>query len=415
MIASPLSQTLSAPLPAPGRWLTIIGIGEDGLEGLSPAARELLAQAKFVVSGARHLELLGPTKAETLQWPSPFEAGLEAIRSRRGTPVCVLASGDPFFYGVGASLAGSISPDEMTCLPAPSSLSLGAARLGWPLQDCEVISLHGRLFERIIPYLRPRAKLLVLSWDAETPRKLADLLIARSLGASRFFVLEALGGKNERLRASTAAGFASSDIAPLNLVAIEVVASPGAQFIPVTCGLPDSFYESDGQLTKREVRAATLSALAPWPGACLWDIGAGCGSVAIEWMLAHPRNRAFAIEIRADRAARIARNAVSLGVPDLEVLKGDALALMPQLPSPDAIFVGGGGAEVIDAAWSYLPSGRRFVANAVTIETQSLLAERYAQYGGDLVSLNIAHAQPIGAYQAWRPALPVVQWAVTKP
>lgn len=400
--------------PSPIRWLTIIGIGEDGLDGLSPAARWLLSQANFIVGGARHLAMLGETSAKTLQWETPFERGIDQIVARRGTPVCVLASGDPFYYGVGATLAEYIGADEMICLPAPSSLSLAAARLGWPLQDCDVISLHGRAFERIILHLRPKARLLILSWDASTPEKLAHLLVARGLGGSRLVVLEALGGPNERVLESTAEAFKPREIAALNLVAIEINVADGASFIPLTPGLPDEWFESDGQLTKREIRAVTLSALAPWPGAWLWDIGAGAGSIGIEWMLAHPRNRAIAVEVREDRVARIARNAAALGVPDLEILTGDALTLMQNLAPPDAIFVGGGGSAVIDAAWSYLPSGRRFVANAVTIETQSRLAELHTQYGGELASLNVAHPQIVGAYRSWRPAMPVVQWTVTK-
>jgi precorrin-6Y C5,15-methyltransferase (decarboxylating) len=400
--------------PAPKPWLSIVGIGEDGLEGLSPAARRILSQAPFIVGGARHLALLGPTTAETIAWPVPFERGLEMICARRGTPVCVLASGDPFYYGVGATLAEQISPDEMICVPSPSSLSLAAARLGWPLEDCAVISLHGRAFERIIPHLRPDARVLVLSWDGSTPEKLARLLVARGLGRSRLVVLEALGGQNESVIETTADAFKPRRIASLNLVAIESPASaPG--FLPLTPGLPDAWFESDGQLTKREVRAVTLSSLAPWAGARLWDIGAGAGSIAIEWMLAHPRNRAIAVELREDRAARIARNAASLGVPDLEVLTGDAIALMQNLPVPDAIFVGGGGAAVIHAAWFYLPAGRRFVVNAVTIETQALLADWHARHGGDLVSLSVARAEAVGTYRGWRAAMPVVQWAVTKP
>jgi precorrin-6B C5,15-methyltransferase / cobalt-precorrin-6B C5,C15-methyltransferase len=395
-------------------WLTIIGIGEDGLAGLSPAARQLLSQAKFVIGGARHLALLGATQAETLTWPSPFERGIAEIIARRGHPVCVIASGDPFYYGVGAVLAESVRPQEMICLPAPSSLSFAAARLGWPLQDCDIVSLHGRGFARIIPHLRPKARLLVLSWDATTPEKLAHLLVMRGLGAARLVVLEALGGPNERVRACMAETFQPWDIAALNLVAIEIGGPNGAACIPLTPGLPDTWFESDGQLTKREIRAVTLSALAPWPGARLWDIGAGSGSVAIEWQLMHPRNRAVAVELRADRAARIARNAAALGVPDLEIVTADAVAVMPDLPIPDAIFVGGGGSEVIDVAWCHLPAGRRFVVNAVTLESQALLAERQARYGGELVSLAIAQMDFIGDYRSWRPARPVVQWAVTK-
>ncbi len=396
------------------RWLTLIGIGEDGLAGLSPAARQLLSQANFIAGGARHLALLGPTKAETLAWPSPFERGIAEIAARRGTPVCVLASGDPFYYGVGATLAESIDPDEMICLPAPSSLSLAAARLGWPLQDCEVVSLHGRAFERIIPHLRPKARLLILSWDATTPEKLARFLAARGLGGSRFIVLESLGGPRERVRESKAEAFESGEVAALNLVAVEVAAAQDTLFIPLTPGLPDDWFESDGQLTKREIRAVTLSSLAPWPGALLWDIGAGAGSIGIEWMLSHPRNRAIAVEVQAGRAERVVRNAAALGVPDLDVRTGDAMTLMRKLPEPDAIFVGGGGGAVIDAAWTCLSVGRRFVANAVTIETQWLLAERQMQHGGELVSLSIAYPQNVGSYRSWRPAMPVVQWAVTK-
>jgi len=396
------------------RWLAIIGVGEDGLDGLSPAAARILAQARFVIGGARHLAMLKATVAETMAWPSPFERGVEAIKARRGAPTCVLASGDPYFYGVGATLAAHIRPEETIALPAPSSLSLAAARLGWALQDCEIVSLHGRAFERILPHLRPQAKLLVLSWDAKTPERLAKLLVARRQGDSRLIVMAALGGPRETIVETKAEAFALSAIDPLNLVAIEVRAAPDAPYVPLTPGLPDEWYESDGQLTKREIRAIALSALAPWPGARLWDVGAGSGSIAIEWMLSHPRNRAVAIEARADRAARIARNAAALGAPDLEVLNGDARALMPSLAAPDAVFVGGGGAAVIDAAWALLPAGRRLVANAVTIETQAALAERARLYGGDLLSIAVAHAEPLGSYRGWRPALPVVQWSAIK-
>ena len=349
-----------------------------------------------------------------MEWPSPFELGIEAIKARRGAPACVLASGDPFLYGVGSTLAAHIPADEMICLPAPSSLSLAAATLGWALQDCEIVSLHGRPFERIMPHLRPMAKLLVLSWDGATPEKIAKLLVARRLGASRVVAMAALGGSRQRIFEANAEEFGSPSIDPLNLVAIEIEAEPGAPYIPLTPGLPDEWYESDGQLTKREIRAVTLSALAPWPGALLWDIGAGLGSISIEWMLSHPRNRAFAIEQREDRAARIVRNAAALGAPDLVAMHGEAEALMPDLPPPDAIFVGGGGASTIDAAWNLLPPGGRFVANAVTIETQAVLAERQRRRGGDLISIAIAHGEALASHRGWRPAMPVVQWSVIK-
>lgn len=397
------------------RWLTLIGMGEDGRGGLCPAADELIAQARFIIGGARHLTLLGPTDAETMIWPSPFESGFKEIVGRRGTPVCVLASGDPFLYGVGSSLAAHVPADEMLCLPAPSSLSLAAARLGWAVQECEIVSLHGRPFARIIPHLRPKAKLLVISWDDKTPARLAQLLVERKLNGSRMVILEALGGPREKISEMRAENFDARSVNPLNLVAIEIAAEPEAACIPLTPGLPDEWFAHDGQITKREIRALTLAALAPWPGACLWDIGAGSGSIGIEWMLAHPRNRAVAVEARDDRAARIARNAAALGVPDLAIKIGRAPEAFHQLPAPDTIFIGGGGAEVIDAAYEILGSGRNLVVNAVTLETQAFVAERHALHGGRLIMIDIAQADALGGFRAWRKARPIVQWAVRKP
>lgn len=397
------------------RWLTIIGIGEDGRDGLSPAADRLIAQARFIIGGARHLALLGKTGAETMVWPSPFESGIKEILARRGTQICVLASGDPFLYGVGSLLSAHVPLEEMICLPAPSSLSLAASRLGWALQDCEIVSLHGRPFQRIIPHLRPKAKLLVISWDEKTPEKLAQLLRARRLGHSRMVILEALGGPREKISKMRAETFEARSIDPLNLVAVEIEAEPGSPYIPLTPGLPDEWFENDGQITKREIRALTLSALAPWPGARLWDIGAGSGSIGIEWMLAHPRNRAVAVEARDDRAARIARNAAALGTPDLAIMVGRAPDPFHQLPEPDAIFIGGGGGDVIDAAYKILASGRVLVVNAVTLETQSLVTDRHALHGGRLIMIDIAQADTLGGFRAWQKARPIVQWVVTKP
>lgn len=401
-------------MSAPLRWLTLIGIGEDGRDGLSPAATRLLAQARFIIGGARHLELIGKTEAETMAWPTPFADGIKGILARRGSSVCVLASGDPFLYGVGSVLSREISPDEMICLPAPSSFSLAAARRGWALQDCEIVSLHGRSFERIIPHLRPNAKLLILSWDETTPAKLASFLCKRGAGGARFAVLEALGGPRETIRNSCAADFAAADVDSLNLVAVEIPNEIAGPFIPLTPGLPDEWFETDGQITKRDVRALTLSALAPWPGAVLWDVGAGSGSVAIEWMLAHPRNRAHAIEMCEDRAQRIARNAAALGAPDLNIEIGEAPAIFTKLPQPDVIFIGGGGPQVIDAAYKFLPGGGTLVVNAVTLETQSFVTERHAQLGGRLILIDIAEVDRLGSYRSWQRARPIVQWALKK-
>jgi precorrin-6Y C5,15-methyltransferase (decarboxylating) len=402
--------------PSCGKWLSLIGIGEDGAEALSPAARTLLAQAQLIVGGARHLALAAPLAAKTMTWPSPMAAAIPEIVARRGSPVCVLASGDPFFYGAGSLLSAHVRPEEMQCLPAPSAFSLAAARLKWSLQECCLVSLHGREFERIIPALQPHAKILCLSWDETTPPRLAKLLCEKGLGPSRIIVMEAMGGPRERLRESTTQAFGMEGIDPLNLVAIEIAATAQSQILPVASGLADSWFETDGQLTKREVRAVALSSLAPRRGELLWDVGAGSGSIAIEWLLCHPANRAIAIESRADRASRITRNALSLGVPQLEIITGKAPEAFAYLPQPQAIFVGGGGGDtqLLDSAYAALPSGGRLVVNAVTIETEAELISRFKALGGGLLRIEIAHADPLGSFHGWRPALPVTQWSVTK-
>lgn len=403
---------------APGRWLSIIGIGEDGAAGLTPAAQALIAQAALVVGGQRHLDLLGGlAKGERVAWPSPMHDAFPAILARRGEPVAVVASGDPFFYGVGSLLTGLVPADEIVCLPGISAFSLAAARFGWALQDCALVTLHGRALERVLPALQPNSLVLALSWDGTTPAKLVELLVRHGFGDTRMIVCEAMGGPNERLRSTRAKDFDFDDVVPLNLIALEIPACPGARAIPLTPGLPDDWFETDGQLTKREVRAVTLAALEPHRGGLLWDIGAGSGSVGIEWMLCHPANRTIAIERDAARAGRIARNAASLGVPDLRIVEGAAPAALEDLPAPDAVFIGGGStkAGVIDAALAALPSGGRLVVNGVTIETQAELASRFKALGGDLRTIQISHADPVGGFHGMRPALPVTQWAVTKP
>ncbi len=397
-------------------WLSIIGIGEDGRDGLPHAARALLAQAGLVVGGARHLELAAPLQVETLVWPSPLSDALPAILARRGTPVCVLASGDPFFYGVGTMLASHVSADEFLCLPAPSSFSLAAARLGWSLQACRLVSVHGRELLRLIPHFHPGAKILCLTWDETTPARVATLLADRGFGASRLHVLEALGGSRERVTTHTAASYALPPGDRLNILALSVEADAGARVIPLGAGLPDEWFENDGPITKREVRAVTLAALAPRRGDHLWDIGAGSGSVAIEWALLDPANRATAIEVRSDRAARIARNAAQLGAPDIAVVVGHAPEALAGLPRPDAVFIGGGAGSsaLIDKAYAALPPGGRLVVNAVTIETQALLIGQFGLRGGDLVSMAVARADKVGPFHGWRPAMPVTQWALVK-
>jgi precorrin-6B C5,15-methyltransferase / cobalt-precorrin-6B C5,C15-methyltransferase len=399
------------------RWLAVVGVGEDGIDGLSPAARKLVAQAAFVVGGARHLALVGPLAAPTLVWPTPIEHAFGEIEDRRGEPVCVLATGDPFFFGIGTALMRRFSADEMICAPAPSAFSLVAARLGWSQQDCALISLHGRPLEAIIPHLQPGARILALSWDGTTPGKLAALLTSRGMARSIMTICEAIGGQRERIRRSLAGDFALSEIAALNTIALEVVAEPGAAILPRAAGLPDDAFEHDGQITKRDIRAITLSALAARRGELLWDVGAGSGSVAIEWMLADSANRAIAIETRDDRAAQIARNALALGTPSLSVVKGEAPATFADLPAPNAIFIGGGASApgLIECAVSALSPGGRLVVNAVTLETQAKIVNWRARWGGELVQIAIAHAEPIGRFSGWSAAKPLLQWRMTSP
>jgi precorrin-6B C5,15-methyltransferase / cobalt-precorrin-6B C5,C15-methyltransferase len=399
------------------RWLAIVGIGEDGLDGLSPAARRLIAQAALVVGGARHLKLAARAGEATLAWPSPIDDAMPAILARRGEPVCVLASGDPFFYGVGSLLMRHVAAEEMICLPAPSAFSLAAARLGWSLQDCTALSLHGRALEAIIPHLQPRARLLALSWDGATPGRLARLVAARGMGRSKLTICEAMGGANEKLRSVAAEDFAFDDVAALNTIALEVVADAGARVIPRAGGLSDALFEHDGQITKREIRAMTLAALAPRRGELLWDIGAGSGSVAIEWMLCDSANRAIAVERHPERAARIARNAAALGVPALQIVEGDAPEALAGLPRADAVFVGGGASnkDLLDHVRQALRPGGRLVVNAVTLEGQVELIRRFERDGGNLVEANISRAESVGRFHGWRPAMPVVQWIWERP
>ncbi len=403
-------------MSAPGRWLSIVGIGEDGLDGISPAARALIKQATLVIGGRRHLALIADAlTCETMAWPSPPADAFPAILARRGAAVCVVATGDPFFYGIGSLLARDVPPEEMLCIPAASSFSLAASRLGWAVQDCDLITLHGRAMERIAPHLQPRRRILALSWDASTPGRLATFLAQRGFGAARMTICEAMGGPRERLRHATADDFALEDIDPLNVIALDIGDARG-RAIPLTPGLPDAWFEHDGQLTKQDIRAVTLAALAPHPGELLWDIGAGSGAIGIEWMLTAPSNRAIAIERDPVRVERIARNAASLGTPDLSIVTGAAPAVLAALPAPGAVFIGGGVTTpgLIDAAWAALPKGGRLVANGVTLETFSVLIERIRTLGGTLKTIQIAHCDPLGGFHAMRPAMPVTQWAVTK-
>jgi precorrin-6Y C5,15-methyltransferase (decarboxylating) len=399
---------------APGQpWLTIIGIGEDGPAGLGDEAKRLIAAASVVFGGARHHALMASLiRGECLTWESPFERSIAAVTARRGSPVVVLASGDPFLYGVGATLSRSVDAMEMRTIPAPSSFSLAASRLGWPLQEVATVSLHGRPIDLIRPHLHHGRRIIALTSDQNAPRQLATLLAANGFGQSRMLVLEALGGEREHVRTCQADMFDLENIDPLNVCAVDVVAGEGARALAFAPGLDDALFEHDGQITKREIRALTLSTLAPRHGELLWDIGGGSGSIGIEWMLCDPSLRAIAIEQSSERAQRIARNAAAFGVPMLAVVEGAAPQALHALPEPDAIFVGGGGSEdgVMEAAIAALKTGGRLVANGVTLEMDAKLLALHARLGGALTRIDISRAGAIGAMTGWRPAMPVTQW-----
>jgi precorrin-6Y C5,15-methyltransferase (decarboxylating) len=414
---TPRSDAVEGGTAASPRWLSIVGIGEDGVEGLSPVGRGLISSAEIVFGGRRHLSLAAPLiRGASRPWPSPFDGAASDVLQHRGRQVCVLASGDPFHYGVGAVLTRHVDAREMNVVSAPSAFSLAAARLGWSLPETTLLSLHGRELDLVRPHLQPGARILALTSDGEGPAALAKLLTNIGFGSSKLTVLEALGGPRERIRAAIASAFDFGAVDPLNTVAVEVTATPGARILARVAGLSDALFEHDGQITKREVRAVTLSSLAPGRGELLWDIGAGAGSVAIEWMLADSAMRAVAIEQRADRAARIHRNAAAFGVPGLDVVTGIAPAALSGLATPDAIFIGGGASAdgVLDAAIDSLRPGGRLVINAVTLETEAALIARHAACGGDLTRIAITRADAVGGKSAWRPAMPVTQWIWTK-
>lgn len=406
--------------------IAVVGIGVDGWAGLGEGARAAVMRARTLVGSRRQLELIPPcAPADRRPWPSPLDPLLEQLAGGSSAadgaeplpePVCVLASGDPMLHGIGATLARRLGPERLAVYPHPSAFALACARLGWPEAEVELISAVGRPLEALAPLLQPRRRLIVYVAGADGAAAVAAALCDRGFGPSRFVVAEQLGGARERLREATAASWGEELADPLHVVAIECRAEPGAPVLSRHPGLPDSAYAHDGQLTKWPARAVALAALAPGPGALLWDIGAGSGSIAIEWLRAEPLARAVAVERNPERAARIAANARRLGVPALEVVCKRAPEALAELEQPEAIFVGGGisTAGLLDTCWQALAPGGRIVAHAVTLEGEQALADACARYGGSLLRLELSQAAPLGGYRVWRPALPLVQWRAEK-
>jgi precorrin-6B C5,15-methyltransferase / cobalt-precorrin-6B C5,C15-methyltransferase len=401
------------------QWLTIVGIGEDGYGGLGQTAREALDRAVTVFGGKRHLELLpAGVAAKRIAWPTPFADAYPMLRALRGQPVVVLASGDPMHFGMGATLTRFIERDEMSILCAPSSFSLAAAAMGWPIQDVQLLSVHGRPMQTLFKAFAPGAKLLILSNDGNTPAQVARMLSQSGYQSAHLTVLEHMGGDAERRIEGVSGGWNHPHCADLNVLAVDCgVAAPSARAYSLLAGLPDEAFENDGQLTKRDIRAVTLAHLAPLAGELLWDVGAGCGSIGIEWMRAHPACRAIAIEANENRQELIRHNSDTLGVPDLQIVRGQAPAALTGLAVPDAIFIGGGVTDdrVMHTCWENLKPGGRLVANAVTIQSEMALVGWRDIYGGVLTKLSVSHAQPLGSFDTWRTVLPVTIYAVRKP
>jgi precorrin-6B C5,15-methyltransferase / cobalt-precorrin-6B C5,C15-methyltransferase len=393
--------------------VTVTGLGAGGWPDLSGTTKSALVAAEVVFGSARQLDLLpAEVTAERMVWPSPLLPALPGLLdAARGRAVCVLASGDPMFHGIGATLVRLLGADRVRVLPHPSSAALAAARLGWPLAAIDVASLVTGEVAALRRLLNPGRRILVLSRDAATPAEVTALLTAAGYGDAVVTVLEQLGGPGERLVTATAGAWREPAGDPLNVIAIDCGAGPATAVVP---GLPDEAYESDGQLTKREIRAVTLAVLAPVPGELLWDVGAGSGSIGIEWLRADPSCRAIAIESSAGRVATIGANAAALGVPGLRIVAGRAPEALAGLPTPDVVFVGGGITRdgVLDACLAALRPGGRLVANAVTLESEAVLAAAYAKLGGELRRIAVNRASPVGGFTGWRAMMPVTIWSV---
>ncbi len=395
-------------------WLHIVGIGEDGMDGLTPSTRAVVAAAEVIIGGERHHALSANPTADRLAWPSPFDALIGQLKDLKGRRVVVLATGDPLWYSVGARIGRELDPNEISYHPQLSAFQLAAARMGWSMADVETLTVHGRPVEQMIAFIQPDQRLLILTTGSQTPAQIAAFLAERGFGQSRLTVLANMGGEDEVRIDGTAHGW-NETVPAFNTLAVECVAAPDAALLPRVPGLDDDLFQSDGTMTKREVRAITVSKLMPMRGALLWDIGCGCGSVAIEWMRAARYARAIGFEPKADRRTLAAANAAALGTPRLELVAGTAPDCLEGHPAPDAVFIGGGLSDsVFETAWSALKPLGRLVSNAVTLESEAQLIALQKDHGGDLVKLQVNRADDIGPYRGWRPLMPVTQWSLIK-
>lgn len=396
-------------------WIDIVGIGEDGLTGLGPDALAAVKSAEIIIGGDRHHSLSDAGSAKRVKWPSPFNAMISEIRSYRGKRLVILVTGDPLWYSVGARILKEIPADEIRFHPQLSAFQLAACRVGWSLADCETLTIHGRATSQIVPHVAPRVRLLVLTKDSSSPKAVADTLIKLGYSRSRMSVLAAMGGPGEQ-RFDGQADNWDVQVPDFHTLAVECIPDENFTLHSRVGGLPDDAFVHDGQMTKSLIRSITLSALAPFPDALLWDVGAGCGSVGVEWMRAARGARAIAIEPKDERLAMIGENAKALGTEKIEIIKGKAPDVLQGLSTPDAVFIGGGltSEGVFETCWGALRPGGRVVANAVTVQSEARLVELHADYGGTLNRISVSSAEPVGKFHGWKPAMPITQWVAVK-
>jgi len=399
-------------------WLTIIGIGADGPQGLTPAARAHVDAAEIIITAKRTAEFFKDHKAEVHTWPVPFDPMFWQLEKWRGKNIVILATGNPLWHGVGSIIARKLRPDEYQVIPSPSAFSLAAARLGWPMSSLQTLTLHGRSrpSSLIIPFIQPDVRLLALTGGSDTVHEVARHLVDKGFGQSQIHVLENMGEADEQKISFTAQNIPDTKFSDFNTLGVECIADVSSPLLPRNPGLPDSAFKHDGQLTKREVRAITLASLAPTPGKLMWDVGAGCASIAIEWMRSHLSNQSIAFENNAERIALIEHNAQTLGVPYLKVIFGSAPGTLKGQPAPDAIFIGGGitTPKLFETCWAALKPGGRLVVNCVTTDSRNKLFDLQSLHGGELLDIAISRLAKLGAKQTMKPALPVLQWRITK-
>lgn len=395
--------------------LSIIGINEKGIEQLCLTSQQRIQRANLVIGGKRHLALVSSLiQGQKEVWENPINLSLEKVLQHKPNPVVILASGDPFWYGIGPLAIHSLQPDEWESFPAISSYTLACNKLGWHGQNIQTVSLCGRPLETLRPALTPYRRLFILSANEQTPHLVQEKFKEWQITYKNFYVLEALGGPNENIRHFTQNDYLPNDIHPLNIIAVEL---DNFTPLPFTHGREDHWFENDGQLTKQTIRSSSLSALQPYPEALLWDIGTGSGSIAVEWMLTHPTCKAIAIEPQSDRAHRAKENAIRLGVPALQIIAGKAPEALQNLPRPDAIFIGGGltSPALLETVWNALRPLGRLVINSVTTEGDRLLFQAQQEWGGQITRLSVEHYEALGKYHGFKPTRAITQYVVQKP